>query len=78
MPLNAVGIISIVLGGMVTCVTALMSICSSGNVEIGLTCNGNGAGSDVTMDLGPWCRYNWLEKNQSIPKRKSGRSLSLE
>ena len=41
-----------------TCGTVLMSMCSGGNVDIWLMCSGNGAGSDIKMDLGPWCRCN--------------------
>ena len=55
-----------VLGGMVTCETVLTSMCGCGNVEIWLTCSGNSVGSNITMDLGPWCRCNWLEENQLI------------
>ena len=36
MPLNVVGIIDIVIGGMVTCDTILTSISGGGSVEIGL------------------------------------------
>ena len=46
------------LDGMVTCETVLTSMCGVGNVDIWLTCSGNGTGSDITMDLGPWCRCN--------------------
>ena len=52
---------------MVTCETVLAIMCGGGNVDIWLTCSGNGAGSDITMDLDPWERCNWLEENQSIP-----------
>ena len=45
-----------VLGGMVTCETVLTSMCGGGNVDIQLTCSGNDAASDITMDLGSWCR----------------------
>ena len=51
MPLNAVGI-AIILGGMVTCDTILTSMCSSGSMEIGFTCTGNGTGSNFTIDFG--------------------------
>ena len=51
---------------MVTCETVLTSICGGGNVEVWLTCSGNGAGSNITMDLFLWCGCNWLEGNQSI------------
>ena len=43
---------------MVTCETVLMSMFGGGNVEIWLTCSGNGAGSDIMMSLGPLCRFN--------------------
>ena len=67
--LNAVGTIAINLGGMVTCETVLTCICDDGNMKIWLMCNGNGAGSDFTMDLGPWCRSYCFKENQSIPIR---------
>ena len=50
-PLNAVGTIAVVLGGMVTCETVLVSICGGGNVEIWLTCNGDGAGSNIDVGV---------------------------
>ena len=53
---NVAGTIANVLCGMVTCQTVLMSMCGSGNVDIWFTHSGNGAGSNITMDLGPWCR----------------------
>ena len=53
MPLNLVGIIDMVLGGMVTCNTISKSMCGVGSVEIWLTCNGNGAGSDLTIVFSP-------------------------
>ena len=43
-----------VLGGMVTCETVLNSMYGGSNVDIWLTCSGNGAGSNIMMDLGPW------------------------
>ena len=52
---------------MVTCETVLMSMCGGGNVGIWLTCSENGEGSDITTDLGPWCRCNSIDENQSIP-----------
>ena len=60
------GTIANVLGSILTCETILMSMCGGGNVYIWLTGRGNGEVSDITMDLGPWCRCNWLEKNQSV------------
>ena len=51
MPLNVVGIIAIVLAGMVTCNIILTS--GGGSVEIWCTCNGNGAGSDLTIGFHP-------------------------
>ena len=50
------GTVANVLGDMVTCETVLTSMCGYGNVDIWLTCSGNGVGSDITMDLGPWCK----------------------
>ena len=56
--LNVAGTVANVLCNMVTYETILMNMCGVGNVEIWLTCSGNGAESDITMDLGPWCRCN--------------------
>ena len=67
--LKIVGTIANVLAGIVTCDIVLTSMCGAGNVEIWWTCKGNGAGSDTTMDQGPWCKCNWLVENQSIPIR---------
>ena len=60
-------IIGIILDGMGTCETVFTSTYGCDNLEIWFTCNGNGAGSDVTIDFGPCCRCNWLEENQLIP-----------
>ena len=58
MLLHVAGTIANVLGSMVACETVLTCMCAGGNVEIWLSCSGNGAGSDITMDLGPCCRCN--------------------
>ena len=67
--LKVVGNIGNILEGIVTCEIVLTNMCVGGNVEIWLTCKGNGAGSDTTMDQGSWCRCNCLVENQSIPIR---------
>ena len=54
MLLNVVGTIANDFGGMVTCETLLISMCSGGNVDIWLTCSRNGAESSIKMDLGTW------------------------
>ena len=38
---------------IVTCAIVLANMCGVGNVEIWLTCKGNGAGSKTTIDWGP-------------------------
>ena len=53
MPLNVVGIIANVLGGMVTCGTILTSMCGGGSMEIWFTCNENGTESNLTNDFSP-------------------------
>ena len=44
-------------------------MCGGGSVDIWLMCNGQGVGSDITMDQGPWCKCNCLVEKQSIPIR---------
>ena len=41
-----------------TCEIVMTNMCGGGNVDIWLTCKGNGAGSNTMMDWGPWCRCN--------------------
>ena len=53
MLLNVAGTIVNVLYGMVTCEAVLPSMCCGSNVDIWLTCSGNGAGPDIMMNLGP-------------------------
>ena len=53
MPLNVVGIVAIILGGLVTSDTVLTSMFGSCSMEIWFTCIRNGAGSDFTIDFGP-------------------------
>ena len=53
MPLNFVGIIANILGGIGTCDTIFKSMCGSGSMEIWFTCNGNGAGSNIIIDFAP-------------------------
>ena len=48
------GTIANVHGGMMTCETVLTRMCSGGNVDVWLLFSGNGAGSDITIDVGPW------------------------
>ena len=67
--LKVVGTTASILGGIVTCEIVLTNMCGVGNVEIWLTCKGNGAVSNTTIDQSPWCRCSWLVKNQSIPIR---------
>ena len=52
MLVNVAGTIANVLGGIVTCENVLMSMCNGSNVDIWLTCSGNGAGSNITWILG--------------------------
>ena len=54
--MKVVGNMANVLVGMVTCEIALTNMCDGGIVDIYLMCNGNGVGSDTTIDQGPWCR----------------------
>ena len=51
MPVNMVGIIAIILGGMATCDTILTSMCGCHNIEICFTCKWNGAESHLTIDF---------------------------
>ena len=53
MPLNVVGTIAIVLGGMIICDNILTNKCGSGSMETWFTWNGNGAGSNLTIDFVP-------------------------
>ena len=56
-----------VLEGTVICDLVLTNRCDGGgSVEIWLMCNGNGVGSDSTMDQGSWCKCSCLCENQSI------------
>ena len=63
------GNIANVLDGMETCEIVLTSMCGGGNVDILLTCGGNGVGSDSMMDLGLWWRGNLLVKNHLIQSK---------
>ena len=65
--LKIVGTFANVLECIVTCEIVLTNICGGGNVDIWLTCRGHDAESNTMMDLGPWCKCNWLVENQSIP-----------
>ena len=49
MKLSVVGIVTIVLGGKVTCDTVLTSMCGSGSMEIWFTCIGNGTGYFMSL-----------------------------
>ena len=72
------GIIAIILGGMVTCETVLTSICGSGNVKIWFTCNGNGVGSEVTIDFGPCVGVTGWKRTSQFLSNSYERNLSLE
>ena len=50
-----VGTIAKGLAGFVTCEIVLTNMCGGGSVDICLMCNGNGVGSDTTIDCRPWC-----------------------
>ena len=45
-----VGTMANVLAGMVTCKIVSTNICGGGSVDIWLMCNGNGVGSNTTID----------------------------
>ena len=51
--LKVVEIIANLPESIVTCEIILTNMYGGGNLEIWLTCKGNGAGSDTTMDWGP-------------------------
>ena len=61
-----------------TCEIILTNMCGGGNVDIWLTCRRNGAGSNTTMDWGPWCRCNWLVETNQFQLSNYGKSLVLK
>ena len=58
MLLKVVGTIAYVIEGVVTYEIVLTNMCDGGNVDIWLTCKGNGEGSYTTMDQDPWFTCN--------------------
>ena len=67
--MKVVGTMANVLVGMVTCGVVLTNISGGDSVDSWLMCNGNGVGSDTTIDGGSWCRCSCLVENRSIPIR---------
>ena len=57
------------MAGVITCEIVLTNMHDGSSVDILLMCNGNGVGSDTTVDWGPWCRCNSFVENKLIPIR---------